>query len=207
MSVNPRDVILGRFADGQQDGKLPIRLPISRHRELLALWHELDYREIVEVGTEGGRYAEEICRANPQAHLTCVDPWLAYDRYEDHVSQPKLDGFYAQATQRLAPYNATLIRETSLQAVERIQPGSLDAVFIDGNHHFDFVVQDIIAWAPKVRVGGMVAGHDYKPEGAERTPIPFGVIEAVTAYTAAHKIKPYFITTRDKCPSWFWIKE
>ena len=31
-------------------------------------------------------------------------------------------------------------------------------------------VRDIIAWAPKVRVGGMVSGHDYKPEGSERTP-------------------------------------
>ncbi len=205
--LSPLDLIQSRFHVIDHDRSGPIRLPISRHRELLALWHDLDYREIVEIGTEGGRYAEEICRANPQAHLTCVDPWLAYDRYEDHVSQPKLDDFFAAATARLAPYNTTLIREASLDAVKRFQPGSVDAVFIDGNHHFDFVVQDIIAWAPIVRAGGMVAGHDYKPEGSERTPIPFGVIEAVTAYTTAHKIAPYFITTRDKCPSWFWIKE
>ena len=204
--LSPLDLIRDRFGLTGPVRKME-RLTISRHRELLALWHDLDYREIVEIGTEGGRYAEEICRANPQAHLTCVDPWLAYDRYEDHVSQPKLDDFYAAATARLAPYHATLIREASLDAVKRFQPGSVDAVFIDGNHHFDFVVQDIIAWAPIVRAGGMVAGHDYKPEGSERTPIPFGVIEAVTAYTAAHKIAPYFITTRDKCPSWFWIKE
>ncbi len=203
---SPLDLIRDRFGLTGPVRKME-RLTISRHRELLALWHDLDYREIVEIGTEGGRYAEEICRANPQAHLTCVDPWLAYDRYEDHVSQPKLDDFFAAATARLAPYNTTLIREASLDAVKRFQPGSVDAVFIDGNHHFYFVVQDIIAWAPIVRAGGMVAGHDYKPEGSERTPIPFGVIEAVTAYTAAHKIAPYFITTRDKCPSWFWIKE
>ena len=216
MSVNPLDLIRSRFADGQQNapvvlgGPGPVALRISRHRELLSLWHDLDYREIVEVGTEAGRFAEEICRANPQAHLTCVDPWLAYDRYEDHVSQSRLDNFYEVARHRLTKQNAfnvTLIRKTSLDAVEAFADGSLDAVFIDGNHHFDFVVRDIIAWAPKVRVGGMVSGHDYKPEGSERTPIPFGVIEAVTAYTAAHKIKPYFITTRDKCPSWFWIKE
>lgn len=206
MLSSPLELIRERFGvNGSM--RLPIRMPISRHRELLTLWHDLGYREIVEIGTEGGRYAEEICRANPQAHLTCVDPWLAYDRYEDHVSQPKLDDFYAAATARLAPYNATLIRAASLDAAPRFADGSLDAVFIDGNHHFDFVVRDIIAWAPKVRIGGMVAGHDYKPEGSERTPIPFGVIEAVTAYTTAHKIAPYFITTRDKCPSWFWIKE
>lgn len=206
MLANPLDLIRERFGVNGST-RMPIRLPISRHRELLTLWHDLGYREIVEIGTEGGRYAEEICKANPQAHLTCVDPWLAYDRYEDHVSQPKLDSFYAAAVSRLAPYNATLIRATSLDAAPRFADGSLDAVFIDGNHHFDYVVQDIIAWAPKVRKGGMVSGHDYKPEGYERTPIPFGVIEAVNAYAAAHKIAPFFITTKDKCPSWMWINQ
>lgn len=185
----------------------PIGLRISRHRELLDLWRELGYLELAEIGTEAGRFAEEICKANPDAHLTCIDPWLAYDRYEDHVSQSRLDHFYEVAQHRLGKYNTTLIRETSLEAVHRFKDGSLDVVFIDGNHHFDFVVQDIIAWAPKVRRGGMVAGHDYKPEGSEKTPIPFGVIEAVTGYTSAHKIKPYFLTTRDRCPTWFWIKE
>jgi hypothetical protein len=110
------------------------------------------------------------------------------------------------AVSRLGKYNCTLRRKTSLEAVVEFPDNSLDAVFIDGNHHFDFVVQDIIAWAPKVRRGGMVSGHDYKPEGSEKTPIPFGVIEAVTGYTSAHKIKPYFLTMRDKCPSWFWVK-
>ena len=115
MLSRPLELIRERWGDTGSDTKLRT-LRISRHRELLTLWHDLGYREIVEIGTEGGRYAEEICRANPQAHITCVDPWLAYDRYEDHVSQPKLDGFYAAATARLAPYNATLIRAASLDA-------------------------------------------------------------------------------------------
>jgi predicted O-methyltransferase YrrM len=203
--MNALDLLLTRYGVDPA-AVAPIPLRISRHRELLALWRELGYRTLAEIGTEAGRYAEEICKANPEAHLTCVDPWLAYDRYADHVSQDRLDHFYEVAQHRLEKYNTTLIRETSLEAVHRFKSGHFDAVFIDGNHHFDFVVQDIIAWAPKVRRGGMVAGHDYKPEGSERTPIPFGVIEAVNAYTAAHKIKPFFITTRDRCPTWFWIK-
>lgn len=185
----------------------PVFVRASRHRELLALWNVLGYREIAEIGTEEGRYAEEICRANPDAHLTCVDPYLAYDRYEDHVRQSRLDHFYNVAQHRLAKYNATIIRAASLEAVAQFKDRSLDAVFIDGNHHFDFVVQDIIAWAPKVRRGGMVTGHDYKPEGQERKPIPFGVIEAVNAYSAAHKIRPVFILKSDKCPTWAWVKE
>ena len=141
--------------------------------------------------------------------LFCVDPYTAYDRYADHVSQSPLDHFLNIAQSRLLhqnQFNVQFIRETSLDAAAHWHGPLLDAVFIDGNHDFDFVVRDIIAWAPLVRSGGMVAGHDYKREGAEHTPIPFGVIEAVNAYTAAHKISPWFVTRGDRCPSWFWVK-
>lgn len=200
------EVMRARFSlDGTE--RNPVHLRISRHRELIDLWRELGYTTGAEIGTEAGRYAEEICRGIPGVKLHCVDPYLAYDRYEDHVSQSRLDNFYNVAISRLTKYGAVILREASLDAVRRFKPASLDFVFIDGNHHFDFVVRDIIAWAPIVRTGGIVAGHDYKPEGSEKTPIPFGVIEAVNAYTTAHKISPWFVVKGDKCPSWFWVKE
>ena len=185
----------------------PIGLRISRHRELLDLWRDLGYKVGAEIGTEQGKYAEQICRAISGVELTCIDPYLAYDRYADHVNQSKLDRFYSEAQARLAPFgdSVSVLRLASLDAVHYFQPASLDFVFIDGNHHFDFVVRDIIAWSPIVRAGGIVAGHDYKPEGQEQTPIPFGVIEAVNGYTAAHRIKPWFILKNDKCPSWMWV--
>jgi predicted O-methyltransferase YrrM len=204
---NPLDLIRERFGlNGEM--RSPIRLPISRHRELLELWRDQGYTTGAEIGTEEGRYAEQICRAIPNVKLFCVDPYQAYDRYADHVEQSRLDHFYRVAKHRLTEqnkFNVEIIRATSLAAVRRFRPGSLDFVFIDGNHHFDFVVQDIIAWAPIVRKGGIVAGHDYKPEGQEETPIPFGVIQAVNAYTDAHKIAPWFVTKRDRCPSWMWV--
>lgn len=186
---------------------MPLSIPDTRHGGLTGLWHDLGYTTGAEIGVEAGRFSEEICRANPGVKLFCVDPWQAYDRYADHVRQDRLDFFYHIADARLTKYGCELIRKPSLEAVKCFQPGSLDFVFIDANHHFDFVVQDIIAWAPIVRSGGIVAGHDYKPEGSERTPIPFGVIEAVNGYTSAHKICPWFLWKKDKCPSWMWVKE
>lgn len=38
---------------------------------------------------------------------------------------------------------------------------SLDFVFIDADHGYHAVAQDIDAWRPKVRSGGILAGHDY----------------------------------------------
>lgn len=183
----------------------PVGLRLSRHGGLTTLWRELGYTRIVEIGTEQGKFAEEICRDNPGAGLMCVDPYKAYDRYEQHQTQDKLDRYYLEAQARLSPYSVPIIRKTSLEAVSMWPDGFLDAVFIDANHAYEYVRDDIAAWAPKVRKGGMVAGHDYKAEGQERKPLPFGVIQAVDEYAAAHAIAPVFLTKRDKCPSWFWI--
>lgn len=208
---NTLDYILKKFsAQGLDPTQPPIQLRMSRHREFLELWHDLGYQTGAEVGVETGRYSEEICRAMPGVKLYCIDPWQTYDRYADHVSQSRLEHFYNATVNRLTvqnQFNVDIIRETSLEAVARFEPASLDFVFIDGNHHFDFVVEDIIAWSPIVRPGGIVAGHDYKPEGGEKIRIPFGVIEAVNAYTTAHKISPWFVTRGDKCPTWFWVTE
>jgi hypothetical protein len=185
---------------------VPCRLPLSRHGGLTTLWRELGYRVGVEVGTEQGKFAEEICRDNPGVLLTCVDPYQAYDRYEQHQTQDKLDRFYGEAKARLAPHGVHIMRRPSVEAAALFEHESLDFVFIDANHAYEYVRDDIAAWAPVVRRGGMVAGHDYKPEGQERKPLPFGVIQAVTEHVAAQAIAPLFLCKRDRCPSWFYIK-
>ena len=38
---------------------------------------------------------------------------------------------------------------------------SVDFVFIDGDHRYEMVFKDIEAWFPKVKIGGIIAGHDY----------------------------------------------
>jgi len=59
---------------------------------------------------------------------------------------------------------------------------------------------DIIGWQAKVRVGGIVSGHDYG------NVYHGGVLFAVNAYVQAHGISKWY-TTREIDPSWFWVKE
>ena len=54
-----------------------------------------------------------------------------------------------------------IIRETSKQAEKKIKDCSLDFVFIDANHLYDYVKTDIILYKKKVKPGGIIAGHDY----------------------------------------------
>jgi len=60
----------------------------------------------------------------------------------------------------------------SLFFAKYFEPRTLDIVFIDGDHEYEGVSNDIEAWLPKVKNGGIIAGHDYD------TPFP-GVMKAV----------------------------
>jgi hypothetical protein len=154
-----------------------------------------------EVGVERGHFSLQLCQANPSLRLICVDAWAPYPGYREHVTAEKLEGFYQETRARLAPYHPTYLREFSVDAARRVRDGALDFVYLDGNHSFDQVTADLAAWTPKVRVGGIVAGHDYGRSSVGQ------VKEAVDQWTAAHGIDEWFVLTGDRSPSWFWVQQ
>ena len=163
-------------------------------RSLPRMLRDMRCRSGVEVGTHRGESAEFWLKNSPQLHLTCIDPYIAYNARH---SQDEQDAVYAEALERLKPYNAEIIRETSLDAVDSFEDKSLDFVYIDGDHEFDPVMQDLICWAQKVRGGGVVMLHDYCVMWRG------GVMAAVDAYTKSHRVDPWYVT-RDKNPTAFW---
>ncbi len=174
--------------------------------DLCRLLADLGYRRGAEIGTWAGEFAESICHANPGVHLTCVDPWLQYKHYnEKKNNQARLDVAYDEARARLAPFGCTLMRLSSAKAADLIQDGSLDFVYIDANHAEDHVRQDLEAWAPKVRSGGVVSGHDYCPNPKATKAHLIGVKPAVDGYTHAHGIAPWYVLAAEKAPSFFWV--
>ena len=204
----------------------PTALPIDR-TGMVKLWRKFGYQVAVEVGVSKGRFSKTICQVNPSIKLYGIDPWNAYEGYVERKGargQEALDRHYEEAQARLAPFNCELIKGFSPQAATLFQDGELDAVFIDGNHSFSYAVADIAAWTQKVRVGGMICGHDYWNSadgfGYKRLPIEqfikgltrqeelrvCQVKYAVDAWTAAHAISPFYTTAQDDFSSWFWIK-
>lgn len=190
----------------------PIEIACKRHGPLLQLWRELGYTRVAEIGVERGLFSAEICKHMPDATLYSIDPWVAYTRYKDEVSQEKIEGFFQETLQRLAPFGkrSVIIREDSLEAAKGFAPGSLDAVFIDGNHEYRYVVDDIDTWARIVRPGGMVCGHDYRgldrlqDDGSRR--LPFHVPPAVNGFVDSWELQPLFVFRGDKAPSWGFIR-
>lgn len=180
----------------------PYLLPLSRVEGLPALWRELGYTKGLEMGVERGLYSMVLLHAMPDLTLTCVDAWTAYSGYREHVTQAKLDGFYQETVEKLAQFGdrARVVKAFSENAAAGVPDGSLDFVYIDGNHVLPQVIADLAAWSPKVRSGGIIAGHDYGRSSVGH------VQEAVVAWTQAYRIESWFVTTGERTPSWLWVQ-
>jgi glycosyltransferase involved in cell wall biosynthesis len=173
----------------------PIRCPKFKRNGLAGIFRACGYTKGAEIGVRQGVFSEHLCKTIPGLELLCVDLWDAYYHFTGESGATH----YEQAQERLAPYKATLVRATSTDAARDVEDGSLDFVYIDADHRFDYVMEDIITWARKVRVGGIISGHDYyRFRNA-------GVVPAVDVYTHCHYVGEWFITD-EKEASFFWVK-
>jgi hypothetical protein len=180
-----------------------IYLNITRE-ELASLFAELNFKIGAEIGVEQGLYSEILCKANPKLELYCIDSWQVYEGYKDFTIQTTLDKAEADTRKRLAPYNCHIIKDWSIEAVKKFEDNLLDFVYIDGNHDFQNVTNDIYEWSKKVRKGGIISGHDYV---RYRTSILCHVKSVIVAMEDALDIGPIFVVTGDPFNSWFWIKK
>jgi hypothetical protein len=185
-----------------QPGAPPLTL--EHGRSALCQWFfELGFTRGAEIGVWEGGFAHKICRPNPRLELLCVDPWASQADYQEVKNDAaRMEHAFQCAKQLLKPYRCTFLRMTSQEAVAHVADGSLDFVYIDGNHLFDHVTRDLTLWAPKVRSGGVIAGHDYKDSARK----PFIQVKpAVDRFTKDRGISPWFVLAADKSPSYFWM--
>jgi predicted O-methyltransferase YrrM len=155
------------------------------------------YKIGAEIGVKRGENAIQIFKRVPSVKLYLIDPWNKYSR---SMTEQRAESYYQTALKQLKPYNTVFMRKTSMQAVKEFKDGSLDFIYIDGMHDFDNVICDLVHWAPKVRKGGIVSGHDYLSNAV------CGVARAVDAYVQAHGIT-HLYATRHGIPSFFWVQQ
>lgn len=193
--------------------RLPVEIPNANRETLARIFYCLGFSKGAEIGVERAKYSEVLLRENTLLHLTCVDAWQPYEGYRDHVSASKLNRFYDEAQQRLEPWKnrVTVVRAFSVDAAAQIPDRSLDFVYLDAAHDFASVAADLRAWAPKVRVGGIVAGHDYIKA---KLPSLMHVPQVIHGWTDAYEIAPWFVLgrqakvegeLRDDGRSWFYV--
>lgn len=179
---------------------------METREDLARYFNSLGFTFGVEVGTAGAHYTEVLCRNIPGVNLICVDPWSTYKANKRGGKQEQHDANEARFMRIAEEYGISAYKLFSTEAMREFDDDSLDFVYIDGNHDFDYVMEDIIGWTRKVRPGGIVSGHDYYHFRNS------GVIEAVDFYTKIHKKKLNIIgeckaeRKDDTHPNWWFVK-
>ena len=159
-----------------------------------------DGGSIVEVGSWKGRSAAcmavEIINTNKNINFHCVDTWEGSrehtpDRFEDIKNNTLYDTFIENI--KPVAHVVKPMRMTSVAGSTHFADESIDIVFIDANHEYEGVKEDIEHWLPKVKHGGIISGHDYSTTWK-------GVVKAVDELIGKDNI-----TLKEG--AWIWKKQ
>jgi SAM-dependent methyltransferase len=114
-------------------------------------------RDVLEIGAYKGLSAWGM--AHTAKHVVSVDTFRATDNGQDQRDQFTTLAEYDRVTAGFT--NVTRVPVSSEEAIDLI-PGDFDMIFIDAMHTYEDVLADIRRWWPRVRPGGVLAGHDYR---------------------------------------------
>lgn len=159
-----------------------------------------------EVGVFKGQFSQHLLQTWECRQLTSVDPWREFPsaEYVDvcNLAQDMQERNFLETRQRLNPFGdrSQLLRATSEAAAGTIAEATLDFVYLDAQHHYEAVRDDIRAWYPKVKSGGVLGGHDYL-DGVIASGV-YGVKQAVDEWAAALGVAP-IVTREPLYKSWF----
>lgn len=164
----------------------PIVVPNVSRFNLPPLFARLGYKTGAEIGTQGGYFSEKICQANPQVKLYCIDTW---------ENSPEMQ---KTAMDKLAKYNVSPIKKTSIAAVKNFFDSTLDFAFFGSDSEQKRLAQNLDYWLKVVKPGGIIAGHNYNDSGVRKT---------LLAYTKENQISPWFVLHKSKLiDTWMIVK-
>lgn len=190
------DKIKGILVSGLKYG---IVLNYPRHSTRFAKnYFKRNKIKVAEIGTLRGINAKSILKELDVSEFYVIDPYNEYEDYlnsEINMTQKNLKNIENKAKMKLSRFpQVKFIKKYSSQALNDI-PNNLDFIYIDGNHEYKYVKEDIKNYYLKLKSGGILSGHDIS------TPNCKGVRKAIIEFCFTHNITPYFSRT-----DWWFIK-
>lgn len=140
-----------------------IQVNTDRVSFITGLLNQMGAEKGVEIGVFKGQFSKQLLD-NWGGTLYMVDPWRPLgDEYIDASNHKNHTDAYERAMESIRGLEdrAFMLRGLGELIVDIFEDESLDFVYIDGNHAYDYVKQDLEKWWPKVKPGGLVMGHDY----------------------------------------------
>lgn len=141
-------------------------IPFKTRNDLGDLYESRGYKHGVELGVQKGRYAEHILKHWPSCEsYLLVDLWQHQENYLDYanINNIEQEKNYQFTLNRLKPWKSKLqvCRNFTTVCGKDIKDGTLDVVYVDARHDYYGVFEDLKTWWPKLKYGGIMAGHDY----------------------------------------------
>lgn len=154
---------------------------------------EVPLKQLVEIGSYVGDSTKVFAMNFDK--VIAIDPWEnGYDESDASSYQYEMSIIESQFDSMRKDFdNIKKMKMTGVAAAQLFEDESLDIVYIDAVHQYKNVKQDIMNWYPKVKIGGIIAGHDYQSSFQ-------GVIDAVDESFGS---SPMFI---GKDTSWAYLK-
>lgn len=161
----------------------------------------------VEVGVHRGGFSAHILSKWDGHTLYSVDPWLHQADVRLDVSnadQLEQNENFALCRERLREFKlrSCIIRKTSVDAA-KIVSDELDFVYLDARHDYRSVMEDLKTWWPKIKGGGMLAGHDYKNSFVRKNLVEVKRAVDNFAFELGLTVN---VTTDDNLPTWYVFK-
>lgn len=147
--------------------------------QLGSLLEKKQFERGAEVGVQRGLHASELLSNWKSCqYFALVDVWKQQDNYVDgsNVDNSAQEDLYQETLTRLSPWQdrTQFFRMLSVDAATQMADNSLDFVYIDARHDYCGCTEDLQAYWPKLRPGGIFAGHDYMTAEEARALAPDG---------------------------------
>ena len=183
-----REAKSGTFKD------IPLKQRHVQNAQLLAsrelLLEKLPQNAVVaELGVDKGDFSSLILeKCNPK-RLHLVDAWGS-SRYGETKRALVARKFEQQA----AKGQVLISRGLSTDVVDEFDDNYFDWIYIDTDHGYQITYDELIAYLPKMKPDGVIAGHDYII-GNWNSHIRYGVMEAVSKFCNEHNFELIYVTT------------
>ena len=197
-----------------------LRDTIDTKYDILLALQKLECKVGIEIGVRMGGNLKRMAN-NPffsKGKMYGLDCWREVEgkpEFNDQgFAQQQLDAQFAHVVKTFSsiPY-VEIVRDFSVEGSKRFEDGFFDFVYLDAAHDYESIKEDLEAWWPKVKEGGIFSGHDYFPDTRIWRGKPCGVYQAVNEFVVEKGTEVHHVTDTElgggvgvACNSFFIIK-
>lgn len=146
----------------------------------------------VEIGVAGGHFTQQIVKSWQTCQkLFAIDLWAHQENgYDDPCNlsnETQLERYHQVLKDFKDVKHVAFLKMWSNVAVNQFYDNNIDFIYLDANHSYAGSLNDLRIWYPKLKKGGVFAGHDYN-QGKDES---YNVKKAVDEFAASKGITVY----------------